>query len=332
MITYSQDFIKELSIYLAKDFNKETFLNKIGKTYTGILNGDKVGIFSQGSFMDAVVASCNPTFSAPKNIAQQTWSLGNFGIYKEWCFDDLNAELKRNQKLYDLESNEAAQKWITEYMEKAFVESIIAKAFLASTDPSANVTSGLNGINGILPQMINYVSGGLADGSQVVPISTNSKAWGKTGTNAVDILETLIDAAPASVKASANAEIIMTQAMYDAVAYDLKLNKGIYVESQWEALFGGLRETTYNGYKVVVVPALDGIIEQLQSGDQFYGKPLIAIMTTSDNLLFGSSSDEEAGVADVDVFDDKKTQTTNAKVNYSLGAVVADPKGFSIAY
>lgn len=332
MYVYESNFIKELSILLAKDFSNDTFLNSIGKMYTGILNGDKVGIMSQGSFTDAVIASCNPDFKAPKSIAKETWSLNNFGVYLSFCFDDLLPELKRNQQLYDLTENEAANAWMTSYVEKAVVESVVAKAFMASTDSSDNVTVGLDGIDGILTQMLGYVSGGQADASQVVSIATNSKAWGKTGTNAVDTIEELIEAAPADVKASDNAVIIMTQAMYDCIAYDLKLNKGIYIETQWSTLFGGLKETTYNGYRVVVIPALDGIITKLQSGDAWYQKPLIAVMTTTDNLLFGSQSDDEAGIADLDIFNDKNTQTTKVIAKYSLGAVVADPKGFAIAY
>lgn len=332
MFEYSNEFIKELSILLAKTFSREDFLNKIGKSYTGVSQGDKVGILPLGGFTDAVIASCNPTFKSPKSIAKETWSLNNFGIYTSWCFDDLIAEMKRNQKLYDLESNEAVMQWITDYMEKALVESVVAKAMFASTNSSDNVTAGLDGIDGVLTQMLKYVSGGQADAAQVVPIATNSKAWGKTGTNSVDILEELIEAAPADVKSSTNAIIIMTQAMWDCVRYDLTINKGMYIETQWNTLFGGLKETTYNGYRVVILPQMDGVINQLQSGDAWYQKPLIAMMTTTDNLLFGSQSDDEAGIANVDIFNDKVSQTTKAIATYSLGAVVADPKGFSLAY
>lgn len=332
MFTFDNSFIKELSILLAKDFSRDNFLNAIGKMYTGILNGDKVGIMTQGSFTDSVIASCNPEFTSPSSPEQETWSLNNFGIYKEFCFDNLLPELKRAQALYDLTQNEAANVWMTEYVEKALVESVIAKAFMASTEAGDNVTAGLDGMNGILTQMLAYVANGKADAAQVVPVATNTRAWGKTGTNAVDVIENLIEAAPAEVKASNNAIIIMTQAMYDCMAYDLKINKGIYVESGWSALFGGLKETTYNGYKLVVIPELDGIITKLQSGDKWYQKPLLAVMTTTDNLLFGSQSSDEAGIAELDIFNDKKTQTTNVIAKYSLGAVVADPKGFSIAY
>ena len=332
MFTYSNDFIKELSILLAKDFSKDTFINSIGKMYTGILNGDKVGILSQGDFKDSVVASCNPNFGDPSAIAQETWSLNNFMIAKQFCYDNILPEMKRAQQLYDLEANEAANLWMTQYVEKAFVESVIAKAFFASTEASDNVTEGLNGINGVMTQILNYVADGSADAEQIVPITTNTKTWGKTGTNAVDVIENLIEAAPADVKASENAEIIMTQAMYDCLAYDLKINKGMYIESQWSALFAGLKESTYNGYRIVIIPALDGIINKLQSGDKWYEKPLIAVMTTSDNLLFGSTSNDEAGVSDTQIFNDPNTQTTKVLVKYSLGAVVADPKGFSAAY
>lgn len=327
---FEKEFIKELSILLMKDFNKDTFLNVFGKTYNGLQNGDNVGIMPTGTFSDAVIASCNPNFTDPKGISTGKWVLNNFMIPKQFCYDNLITELKRNEKIYDLQSNEAANAWMTQYVEKAFVDSVIAKTFFASTDSSDNVTTGLDGINGILTTMLAQVSGGEADGSQVVPVATQTKAWAKTGTNAIDLLENLIDAAPASVKRSDDAVIVVTQALYDALSYNLRVNKGIYVDAQWDAMFGGLKTTTYNGYTLVVIPALDGLIEEMQSGDQFYGKPIIAFMTTKSNIMIGSQGDEEAGVSDVDIFDDKNTQTTKVLVKFSLGVHIPDAKGWSL--
>lgn len=329
---YDKDFVAELSKILAKTFDRTDYLAKISKTYTGVLSGDKVGIRSVSSFQDVGVASCNPNYTSINSGSAATWDLANLGLYKYLCFDDLDAEMKRAQKLYDLESNEAAMFVMKDFAERALTEALIARSFFASKTAADNVTPGLDQINGFLTQMLAQVSGGTADASQVVPISTNSKAWGKTGTNAVEVLENLIDAAPASVKNSDNAVIITTQALWDCVAYDLKINKGLYIESQWTALFGGLKETTYGGYRVVVVPALDNIINQLQSGDVWYNKPLIGIFTSVDNLFIGSSSNEAKGIDSVDIFNDKTAQVTRLVANFSLGALVPDPKGWALAY
>lgn len=331
MFNFEKDFIKELSILLAKDFSREDWLAKIGKVYTGIMSGDNIGILSQGSFKDAVIASCNPNWGEADDMASQKWDLNTFGVYKSFCYDNLLPELKRAQKLYDLTSNEAAMKWISDYVEKAFVESVVAKAFFASKEAGDYTTAGFDGINGLFTLAQNFVAGGQADANQITPITTNTKAALKAGTTAVDIIETLIDDAPADVKGDENAVIIMNQTMYDAMAYNLKINKGIYIESQWSALFNGLKETTYNGYKLVVIPTLDKIMGQMVSGDKFYGKAGIAMFTTTDNILFGTTSDDEAGVANVDVFEDKTSQDTKAVVKYSLGAAIADPKMFQLA-
>lgn len=332
MIEYSKDFIKELSILLAKDFDRTDYLNVLGKSFTGILPNDKVGILPGGGFTDSVIAGCNPTFKSQPSLDKETWSLNNFMIATQWCYDQLDSELKRNQALYDLTENEAANAWITDYMQRALSESVIARAMFASTTAADYTTAGLNGIDGILTQMLNYVSGGQADASQVVPITTNTKAWGKTGTNTIDTLEALIDAASADVKASPNAVIVMTQAFYDCLRYNLVINKGIYIESQWTALFGGLKETEYNGYKIIIVPAMDNVITHMVSGDKFYQKPLVAYMTTTDNVYFGSQSNKEAGIADLDIFNDKNTQTTKAIAKFSLGVVLPSAKDFSLAY
>lgn len=329
---FDETYIKELSQLLAKDFSREDWLAKVGRMSTGVITGDKVGLIPQGSFKNVVAASCNPTYTSINNPAKTTWTVKDFGIYKELCYDNVLAELKRNQKLYNLADNEAVRVTMLEFVEKAMVESVVAHAFLGNSDASENVTTGLGDIDGVFAQAINAVAGGTADATQVYAIPTNSKAYGKTGTNAIEILENLIDAAPAAVKGSDKAIIICTQALYDCVRYDLTVNKGFYIQDQLNMLFGGMRETTYNGYRLVVMPELDNIIGQLQSGDQFYNKPLLALFTTSDNLAFGSSSDEEAGIKSVELWNDPRTKTTLVSAVYSLGAILVDPKGFSIAY
>lgn len=332
MFTFDETFIKEISQLLAKDFSKETWLSAVGKMQTGVITGDKIAILPSGSFKNVVAASCNPTYTSLDNPAKTAWTIKEFGIYKELCYDNILAELKRNQKLYDLTENEAVRVTLLNFIEQSMVESVVAHAFLGNSDASENETTGLGDIDGVFAQAINAISGGTADGSQAVAIQTNSKSWAKTGTNAISVLEDLIESAPATVKGSDRAIIICTQALYDAVRYDLTINKGFFIQDQLNYLFGGMRETTYNGYRLVVMPELDNIIGQLQSGDQFYQKPLLALMTTTDNLMFGSSSDEEAGIKSVDFFYDRRTKTVLASAVYGLGVMLVDPKAFSIAY
>lgn len=329
---FDNTFIKELSQLLAKDFSREDWLRAIGTMSTGVITGDKIGILPQGSFKDVVKAGCKPTYTPFGSPVKDSWLIKNFGIYKEMCYDDLEPEVTRGMKLYDLASDESARFIMTQFVERAVVESVIARAFFANSDTSKNTTTGLDEIDGLFVQAINLVAGGEADSDQIVPIATNSKAYAKTGTNAIDILESVIEAAPAEVKGSDKAVIIVTQALYDALRYNLTVNKGFYVSEQLEYLFNGMRKGTYNGYELIVMPALDSIILNLQSGDQFYQKPLLAFMSTKDNIRFGSSSDEEAGIADLDIFNDRSAKTTKINAVFSLGVAIADPKSFVMAY
>lgn len=328
----NRDFIKELSILLVQDFVRENWLAKIGRTYTGIMDGDNAGIASKGSFKDAVEASCDPEWTDPDTFATQKWSLGKFMIPKKFCYDNILPEIRRHQSLYNLSEDEAARTWMTSYLENAFAEAVIAKGFFASKNSGDYTTAGFGGIDGILTQMKNYVAGGEADTDQVTAISTNTKAWLKTGTNAIDVIENVIDDAPASVKGSDDAILIVNQTFFDCLSYCLRIAKGINIESQYSDTFKGLKTATYGGYELVIIPQLDAVMAQMVSGDAWYGKAGVVIFTNKSNLLFGTSSTEEAGVADVAISEDFKSQSTLALVKFSLGAVVADPKGFQIAY
>lgn len=323
-------FVKELSKLILKDFSKETFLGSFGKVYNGIAENDKVGLFQTANgFTKVVASSCNPDWQDADVVAETDWSLGNFMLPVAWCYDSLNVELRRLQSLYDLDENEAFQKYASEYLETALAQSIVAKAFFGSTNTADYTTiTGLGGVNGLLTQMDNYVTNGDADASQKVSF-TNTKAALRTGTGAIDLLEDLIDSCP---EKSEDSVIVINQALYDDLAYVARVNKGVYFETQWSALFGGLKETTYNGYRVVIVPTLDKVLKQMGSGDKFANKRAIAIMGDRQNFMFGSITKEDAGIGTIDIWFEKNEQKEKGIVKYSLGVAIPDPKGFSYAY
>lgn len=327
-----KDFAVELSTLLAEDFDRADYLAAIGNCYSGVLSGDKVGVVPNGVFGDAVVAQCNPAWGTPKALVNTTWVLGSFMIPKQYCYDTMASEIKRYEKLYELSTIDAAKKWISSQVESAFAASVVAKAFFGSTTTADYASAGFEGVNGIFTQCANYLGSGDADASQATVIGTNTKAWLKTGTNALEAIENMISDAPTDVKASENAVIVMNEGFYDALMFNLKVNKGVFIESQWSALFGGFKATTYNGYKLVVVPMMDKVLGAMATGDKFKDHPNMALFTTSDNLLFGASTNEQAGLGSVDIFDDKNTQTTKAIVKFSLGALVPNPKGFQLCY
>ena len=327
-----KDFAVELSTILAQDFDRADYLGAIGTCYGGVLSGDKVAVINNGSFADSVVAGCNPAWGTPAGSTDATWELGNFMIAKQYCYDTMVPEIKRFEKLYELSTVEAAKKWISAQMESAFAQSVIARGFFGSTKAADYTTAGFVGSQGLFTDALNAITAGTADATQETAIATNTKAWLKTDMNAVNTLESLISDADADIKASPNAVIVINSDFWDAVGYNLKVNKGINIESQWTALFGGLKETTYEGYKVIVVPAIDAINKKMVTGDLFFGHPNIALFTTQDNMLFASASDERAGIGTVKVFDDDNTQTTRALVKYSLGAMIPNKKKFQLAY
>ena len=322
-------FALQLSKLLARELDNTDYLAQIGSVYSGVMSGDKVGILSRGTFKNAIAASCNPAWTEATTPTQDTWALANFMIPASFCYDNFIAEIKRYQQLYTLDGNSAAQKWVTDYMKNAFNESVIAKGLFGSTVSGDYTSVGFGGINGILTLALNAIAGGAS--ARQTTIATNTNAALRTGTTALDALTSMIADAPIDVKASKNAVIIMNQAFYDALAINLINNKGFNIESQWTALSTGLKIATIWNYKVVIVPMMDRVMASMVSGDKFFGKAGVALFTSTDNILFGSSSNEVAGVGNVDVFDDKPNQMTKAIVKYSLGALIADETQFQLA-
>ena len=315
---------KQLNVILSEGLASENFLAKVGTLYTGIQNGDLVGTNIAGSFADAATASCNPTWAEGDVMDTKTWSLANIAIYKKFCNETLASELKRNQPLDAIGS--PAEELIKAQLTESFIQSVVANGFLGYTGSS---TAGLKSIDGIFTQMAVMAT---ADPTKKVEIATNTKAAMNAGVTAVDVLENLIDAGSAKLHAASDQILVMTDAMWRAVSYNLKVNKGVYVENQWKALFGGVKETEYDGIPVIVIPTLDGIIANMGADDLFYKKPYLAAYTTKSNILFGSQNTVEAGLADVKVQEDFAAQDTKALVKYSLGAVVANPAYFVLAY
>lgn len=319
-------FENKLSTILSEGFIDENYLAQVGRLYNGVQNGDLVGVGLNGSFKDAVKANCDPTWNEGDLLDQNTWSLANIAIYKKFCSESLEAELKRNQPIDGIEGNGPVERLISDNLAKAFNESVIAQGFFGDVD---STTDGVSAIDGILTKVVDYTG---TRAGQRTTVTNQSKADMNTGTTAIDYMESLIDDAPLALKGQTDQIIVMTDAMARAISYNMKVNKGIYINEQWSAILGGMKVGEYSGIKVVVIPTLDAVIAQLGATDTFYQKPYVALYTTESNLMFGTANGATAGVADVKIKDDFVSQNTYAMVKYSLGVAVPNANLFQILY
>ena len=102
------------------------------------------------------------------------------------------------------------------------------------------------------------------------------------------------------------------------------VNFGINIDGQWTSLYNGLKETKWGGYNVVVIPGLDEAITATADKGVLNKKPFYGLFTTKSNLEFGVAGNAQAGIADVNVGEDPRTQTTLASAKFAIGAAIVD--------
>lgn len=319
-----------LKTYFFKDtLANQNFLAKVGTFETGVMTGDKLGLINTAGYDEGVKAGCRPEWTSHSWGSELTWNLENIGIYKEYCFDNLAAEMKRNQQLYKLQSNDAFLKIVRDFMSNAIANSAVLNAFFGD---KSSVNSKLQLVDGVFKQVAAFVT---ADGNRRTHIVDGSNADDnsafETAGNAIKFMRKLVTDAKPELRMAADKEIIMTQKTWDALATDMMVNKGIYIQQQWTELLGGFKATEWDGITVIVAPSFD-VIAASVANNALAATPYYALLTTKSNLRFGSMNNEQAGISKVDINDDVRTQTTLVNAVYSLGVIVPQGEMVQVMY
>ena len=258
--------------------------------------------------------------------------MGTYGLFKEYCETQLNKELLRNQKLFDLTQNDAFNQYVTDYMEKAFNEAIFARAFFQSSAASDYTTAGLTGnTNGILLQGEALIANGDSDAAQHISIATNTKAALRNGTTAIDVLFDVIDSFSSDLQD--DAYIMVNQKFFSDLAYCMRnaSTNHTWNESQYTELKGGYKAYQFDGYKVIVNPLIDKILEKMQSGDKFYGKRAVIFASNTTSIQVGTREDEDQKF-NADVFYDRVDKNVKASFVFNTGSIIALNKNWVSAY
>lgn len=320
----------ELAKYIYDAYIKENGIGEIATLFTGVSTGDDVNVFANGSFTEVGDAGCNPEFTDADVANGKKWTLGNYGVYKKWCEDKLEKELLRNQKLYDLTENEAFMQYVAEYLEQAYNEALVARTLFQSSTSSDYVTAGLSGASdGLLIQADKLVSNGDAEAEQKVTITTNTKAGLRNGTAAIDVLYDVIDGFSADLQE--DGYIMVNQKFFSDLAYVMRMNGNKWNETQYEEMKGGYKEYQFDGYRLIVNPYIDKILEQMKSGDKFYGKRAIIFASTKQSIGVATREGEDSSFK-ADVWFSKDDNDVKAKVEFSTGAIIAVNRNFVVAY
>lgn len=326
-LEHAGNFTQAMSVYMyLNTFANEGFIRQIGEFNAGVLTGDKVTFMPNAGYEDAVDAGCNPTYSSGTWGTSDTWEIKNKGIYKYWCSDDLEAEVKRSAKLHNLSENDFFKKFMTRTMTDSLANSVFANA-LFGDKTSTNVR--LQSIDGVIKQVMKFATN---DPARRIALENNSKSTFAEKGSASDTLMNLIMEAPTELRSSGDSYILMTQKTYDDLQVDVINKRGLYLNEQLTQLENGFKATEWQGVKLIINPNLDKVISTLNGNPLKEVGPQFALFTTKSNIQFGSSSDKQAGVGVIDIWEEKKEQQTYAKVEYSLGVKVMRPELIQVMY
>ena len=338
-----------------REVNKLVFLevlqaDRIGNLldiHKNVYNGDKLGLIGEFGLLGKEGSGCNPEWGNDAiNTAEKEWDIKAWQIAEKLCYEDVENTLvkytlEQGTDIADMTANDYLDEVVVPRLELALMKMYIRIAFFGDTN-AENVSDGgiikdgvdtdyFNLIDGIFTQLYAGVTAGT---TKRVIVSANTEATiadqlSAINSQACDILDDMIANASPRLRQNSEQVIYMTQAF--ATGFEAQLLKTYYgSELQWQSLFAGIRETTYRGIKIRVIPMFDEIIQSYEGDGTAYNLPFRAIYTTEKNLALGVTGTDE--FAKLDIFFDRTTRLNHIFATDKMGAMVIDESMAVIAY
>ncbi len=345
-LTLDNGALRELRGLLFERLLESPSLQELFTVLFGQRNGEEVVTVGNFGLLLKAAQGCNPTYEdtlLPANA--QKWQIALWGIYDQVCFAEIAQILEqlqiRGDKYGDLSDNPYIEQIIVPRLEAAIKNELMRIVWLGDTEAAVTSDGGVIAnaeyvpyftlVDGFWKRALEIVA---ADPTRRTTIAANAAASLAAQKSAIlqpgvatGILDSLIMDAPMEIRA--DGVIYMTQMLADALAYDLqKNNKGS--ELQWRSLFDGVRETTYQGVRVIAMPYLDQMIAKYEGGGATLNDPFRAIFTPKANMLVGTTSTTE--LVDVRVFYDEKDEVTYMKAKDYIGTMLLEPSMIQVAF
>ena len=348
-MTLDNGALRELSGLLFERLLESPSLQELFTVLYGQRNGEEVVLVGNFGLSLKAAQGCNPNYNDTLlPTTAQKWQIALWGIYEQVCFAEIAQILEqlqiRGDKFGDLSDNPYLTEVIIPRMEAAIKNEVMRIVWLGDTEANTSDNGGVIAKEEYLPYFT-LVDGFWKRALEAVANDTNRRTAIEANTAgasiseqksailqpgvATGILDRLIMDAPMEIRA--DGVIYMTQMLADAVGYDLqKNNKGS--ELQWRSLFDGVRETTYQGVRVIAMPYLDQMIAkyEMNAGGRMLNEPFRAIFTPKSNMLVGTTSTTE--MVDVRVFYDEKDEVTYMKAKDYIGTMILDPNMIQVAF
>lgn len=320
--------IKEITAYLMSSFDKDNQLGEIATMHTGVLASDKLGILTKGGFENVEVSTgCGPEFDDIDMSVKYPWTLGDYSLNLGFCAKDIDPELRRAKKLYDLtDDTEVFSQWLTSFLEKSFTESIFARAIFGSKTSAVKGLSGTT--DGAIAQAEAMIVDGTAQASQKVAITTNTMSALRNGTTALDVLFEVTSNFTDDMK-DGGAYILIGKNFYSDLAYCARMcNAGHSFNSeQYKEIGNGWATDVFDGVTLVISPIVDKVLAKIDGNLQ--GKRAVIFASTVNDLHIGTIQDVE-NQPETEIWYEKKDKKVYGTLDYNAGVILTP--NFVIAY
>ena len=338
-----------------REVNKLVFLevlqaDRIGTLldiHRNVYNGDKLGLIGEFGLLGLKSTGCSPEYGNDAiNTDEKTWDIEAWQIAEQLCYADVEDTLVKytlesGTAIADMTANDYLDEIVVPRLELALMKMYIRIAFFSDKNADTTANGGVlkvgvnknyfNLIDGIFKQLYDGVTAGT---TPRVTISANAEATKTAQINninsqAVDVLNDMIANAKPALRQASDQIIYVTQSF--ATGLEAQLLSSYYgSELQWTSLFNGIRETTYRGITIRVVPMFDEIIQNYEGTSSAYNLPHRAIYTTQKNLALGVNGTDE--FATLDIFFDRTTRLNHIYATDKMGALVLDDDLVVVAF
>lgn len=303
----------------------------------GVATGDKVTRIGEFGLVGKMASGCNTDWDTADIVDAKSWLLGDFSADVALCWANIPAPFKRRLSNADganTQRNEFVDKVLRPRLETAIRKMYLRLAFFADTRELSAIASDLKDaenavyfkspFKGIFGQLADIVA---THPEQLVTVDANTEDTREEQKEAMyvagvpmGIIDNLITNANPALRTVEDGVIYMTLAMADALEWDIKhSNKGS--DLQWEAIKYGVKVTQYNGIKVVVIPALDEIINLY---DESVASPYRAIYTSYSNMQFATQGEEEIAELTIEYSAESKNLLMSALDHFGASIVQND--------
>ena len=346
-ITPDNGAVRDINRLVFKDVLSAERIGTLLNIFPRVFNGDKLGLVGEFGLVGLESTGCNPEWGNDAIATEEkTWDIATWQIAEKLCWADVENTLVKytlntGTDITDMTANDYLDEIVVPRLELALMKMYVRIAFFGDTAAETVTDGGVikDTVNpayftltdGIFKQLFTSVTAGT---TPHITIAANSEATiaaqlAAINSEARTALDNMIAAANPALRQASDQVIYVTQAFATGLEAQL-LSNCCGSDLAWTALFGGIRETTYRGIRLVVVPQWDEIIQSYMGNGTAYNLPFRAIYTTSRNLALGvNGTDEFAGLR---ITFDPVTLYNYIYATDKMGALVLDNKMAVIGY